>query len=295
MSNETSRSHAQVGDIAMLVSAQNKRFLVRLTPDHKLETHRGILPHNDLIGQSWGSRVRSHLGSPFVLIQPTLADLLLETRRNTQIMYPKDIGFILVTMGIGPGQLVVEAGSGSGSLTTALAHTVGPQGRVISYDIRPEMQRLAFKNLSLAGLADRVTFKEKDILAGFDESGENAADALFLDVPFPHEYMAQAHAALKPGGSFGAILPTTNQVSTLLVALKRAGFAFIEVCETMLRYYKIVPERLRPTDRMVAHTGYLIFARSVLPEAEEVLNEDSAKTKARAPSEQVELIEDEHS
>lgn len=293
MSPTTSRTHAQAGDIAMLVSAQNKRFLVRLTPDHKLETHRGILPHNDLIGQSWGSRVRSHLDSPFVLIQPTLADLLMETRRNTQIMYPKDIGFILVTMGIGPGQLVIEAGSGSGSFTTALAHAVGPQGRVVSYDIRPEMQRLALKNVSLAGLAERVTFKEKDILAGFDEAGEGAADALFLDVPFPHEYAAQAHAALKPGGSFGSILPTTNQVSTLLVALKRAGFAFIDVCETMLRYYKTVPERLRPTDRMVAHTGYLIFARSVLPEAGELLNQETSRRRGKAmQSEDVEPAED---
>ena len=259
--NTTLRSHklAQSGDIALLISAQNKRFLVNLTPDTKLETHRGVLHHNDLINLPWGSRVLSHLGSPFLLLQPSLADILMETRRNTQIMYPKDIGFILVTMGIGPGMNVLEAGTGSGSLTTALAFSTGPSGTVVSYDARPEMQRLAQKNLERVGLSARVSFKLRDIIDGFDEVD---MDALFLDVPNPQDYLPQVRAALKPGGFFGSILPTTNQVSLLLVALKREGFGFIDVCEIILRYYKPVPERLRPTDRMVAHTGYLIFARA---------------------------------
>jgi len=248
------------GDIALLISAQNKRFLVNLTHGGKLETHRGILQHDDLIGIPWGSRVLSHLGSPFLLLQPSLADILLETRRNTQIMYPKDIGFILITMGIGPGSRVLEAGTGSGSLTTALAFAVGSTGAITSYDSRSEMQRLAQKNLERVGLSDRVTFKHRDILQGFDETD---MDALFLDLPTPHDYLTQARAALKPGGYFGSILPTTNQVTMLLVALKRERFGFIDVCEIILRYYKPVPERLRPTDRMVAHTGYLIFARSI--------------------------------
>jgi len=250
----------QTGDIALLISAQNKRFLVNLTPNGKLETHRGILHHANLIGLPWGSRVLSHLGSPFLILQPSLADILLETRRNTQIMYPKDIGFILITMGIGPGSRVLEAGTGSGSLTTALAFASGPTGEIISYDSRPEMQRLAQKNLERVGLSSRVVFKSRDIADGFDETG---MDALFLDVPTPHDYLPQVRAALKPGGYFGSILPTTNQVSLLLVALKRERFGFIDVCELFLRYYKPVPERLRPTDRMVAHTGYLIFARSI--------------------------------
>jgi len=165
-------------------------------------------------------------------------------------------------MGIGPGSFVIEAGTGSGALTTALAWAVGPHGRVISYEIRPEMQELARKNLERVGLLDRVTLKLKDIADGFDESG---ADALFLDLPNPYDYLPQARTALKPGGFIGSILPTTNQVSLLLTALYQNHFAFTEVCEILLRHYKAVPQRLRPTDRMVAHTGYLIFARSVLP------------------------------
>jgi tRNA (adenine57-N1/adenine58-N1)-methyltransferase len=266
--NNPLQSHkcAQPGDIAILISAQNKRFLINLSPELRLETHRGILYHNDLIGMPWGTRVLSHLGSPFLLLQPSLADILLETRRNTQIMYPKDIGFILITMGIGPGVRVLEAGTGSGSLTTALAFVVGSTGQVFSYETRPEMQRLAQKNLERVGLASQVTFKMRDIVEGFDETD---VDALFLDVPNPQDYLAQVRSALKQGGYFGSILPTTNQVSLLLVALKREGFGFIDVCEILLRYYKPVPDRLRPTDRMVAHTGYLIFARSI---AEDIIS-----------------------
>ena len=261
MMETENNAFAQVGDIAQLISAQNKRFIFRLVVDGKFETHRGYLSHNDLIGKSWGSRVFTHMGSPFVLLQPSMADILIETRRNTQIMYPKDIGFILLAMDVSPGKHILEAGTGSGSFTTALASAVGPSGRVTSYESRPEFQHLAHKNLDRLGLADRVDFKLRDIAEGFDERN---IDAVFLDLPNPQDYIPQAKEALKPGGYLGNILPTTNQVSTLLVALRRSNFAFIEVCEILLRYYKAVADRLRPTDRMVAHTGYLIFSRSVI-------------------------------
>jgi tRNA (adenine57-N1/adenine58-N1)-methyltransferase len=266
MQPNSGRTHAQSGDLAQLVSPSNKIFFIRLTPGEEFHTHRGFIHHDDLIGLPWGSQVPTHKGSLYYLLQPTLSDLLLATRRNTQIMYPKDIGFVLVTMGIGPGTQALEAGTGSGALTTALAWAVGPEGRITSYEVRPEMQRLAMKNLQRLGLADRVTLKLRDINEGFEESD---VDALFLDVPNPYDYIHHVQRALKPGGYFGSILPTTNQVSRLLTALQRFEFGFIEVCEIMLRYYKAVPERLRPTDRMVAHTGYLIFARSLIPIAEQ--------------------------
>ena len=253
--------NAHAGDLVQLVSPTNKTFIFRLEPGSQLQTHRGILYHDDLIDKPWGSQVLTHLGSIYFLLQPGLGDILLDTRRNTQIMYPKDIGFVLVTMGIGPGNLVVEAGSGSGALTTALAWAVGPQGHVFSYDMRDEMQKLARKNLERVGLLDRVTLKLRNIEAGFDETG---VDALFLDMQNSYDYIPQVRQALKPGGHFGAILPTVNQVSRLLTVLNRNDFAFVDACEIILRYFKPVPDRLRPTDRMVAHTGYLIFARPVI-------------------------------
>jgi len=254
--------NVQFGDLAQLVSPSNKTYTILLLPGGQLQTHRGVINHDDLIGKPWGSQVFSHLGSSFYLMPPALGNLLQESRRNTQIMYPKDIGFILVTMGIGPGAHVVEAGTGSGVLTTALAWAVGPDGHVTSYEVRQDMQNLARKNLEKLGLQDRVTLKLKDITLGLDES---SVEALFLDVPNPYDLLEQVYAAMMPGGFFGCILPTTNQVSRMITALHRNNFAFVDICEIMLRFYKANPNRLRPTDRMVAHTGYLVFARPFLP------------------------------
>ena len=255
-------STARDGDLAQLVGLRHKHFILNLQAGAKFETHRGILQHDDLIGKPWGTQVFSHLGSPFYLLQPSLGDLLTNLPRTTQIMYPKDIGFILVTMGVGPGQTVMEAGTGSGSMTTALAYAVGSEGRVFSYEIRPDMQNLAKKNLNRFGLASRVDFKLRDIGEGFDETD---ADSFFLDVPNPYDYIAQVRAALKPGGFLCCLIPTFNQVEKTLLALRQTNFAFLEVCEILLRYYKPEPTRLRPTDRMVAHTGFLLFGRKIEP------------------------------
>ncbi len=252
---------AQPGDLVMLVGKDHRHFLFRLDPEAELQTHRGVIRHQQLIGAAWGSYVESHLGHPFYLIEPSLHDILLNIRRTSQIIFPKDIGYILLHLSVGPGRTVVEAGTGSGALTTALAWAVGPQGKVISYDRRADMQELALKNLRRVGLEDRVELKLRDIAHGFDETG---VDALFLDLPDPQAYLPQARRALRSGGCFGCILPTTNQVAAVLEALDANGFAFQEVCEILLRFYKVIPQRLRPTDRMVAHTGYLVFARPVL-------------------------------
>lgn len=258
----TQSTHAQAGDLVQLVGLRHKSFIFPLQPGGDFHTHRGILQHDDLIGLPWGSQVFSHLGAPFFLLQPALGDLLLDLKRNTQILYPKDIGFILITMGIGPGQRVIEAGTGSGSMTIALAYAVGPDGRVVSYEQREEMQNLARKNITRTGLASRVDFKLRDIQEGLDETD---ADAFFLDVPNPYDYISQVRAALKPGGFFCGIVPTVNQTEILLRELRRNRFAFLEMCEVLLRYYKPEPDRLRPTDRMVAHTGFLIFGRRIEP------------------------------
>ncbi|MBI5841834.1 MAG: tRNA (adenine-N1)-methyltransferase [Chloroflexi bacterium] len=259
-------SIARAGDLAQLVGLRHKHFILTLQEGADLQTHRGVLKHDDLIGKPWGSQVFSHMGAPFFLLEPSLGDLLINLPRTTQILYPKDIGFILITMGIKPGQHVMEAGTGSGSMTIALASTVGAEGRVTSYEQRVDMQNLARKNVERVGLASRVTFKLRDIQEGFDEAD---ADAFFLDVPNPYDYIAQVRAAIKPGGFFCTLIPTFNQVEKTLVALRKHKFAFIEVCEILLRYYKPEPSRIRPTDRMVAHTGFLIFARRIEPGADE--------------------------
>jgi tRNA (adenine57-N1/adenine58-N1)-methyltransferase len=255
-------STAREGDLVQLVGLTHKHFIFHLKSGGDFQSHRGVLKHDDLIGKPYGSQVFSHMNAPFFLLQPSIADILNDLPRATQILYPKDIGYILVMMGIAPGQRVMEAGTGSGSMTIALATAVGADGRVISYEQKPDTQNLARKNLERVGLASRVDFKLRDIQEGFDETD---ADAFFLDVQFPYEYIEQVRAALKPGGFFGTLIPTFNQVEKTLIALKKHKFAFVEVCEIMLRHYKSDPARIRPVDRMVAHTGYLIFARRIEP------------------------------
>jgi tRNA (adenine57-N1/adenine58-N1)-methyltransferase catalytic subunit len=255
-------STAQDGDLAQLVGLTHKHFIITLKEGGDFQSHRGVIKHEELIGKPWGSQVFSHTGAPFYLLQPSLADLLNELPRTTQILYPKDIGYILIQMGVSEGQTVMEAGTGSGSMTIALASAVGPQGKVISYEQKQDTQNLARKNLERINLASRVDFKLRDIQEGFDETD---ADAFFLDVQNPYDYIPQVRATLKTGGFFGTLLPTFNQVEKILYALKKNNFAFVEVCELMLRYYKTNPARLRPTDRMVAHTGFLVFGRKIEP------------------------------
>lgn len=250
------------GDLTQLVGLTHKHFIFILQSGGEFQSHRGVIKHDDLIGKPWGSQVFSHTGAPFFLLQPSMADILNELPRNTQILYPKDIGYILIQMGISEGQTVLEAGTGSGSMTIALAANIGPSGRVVSYENKQDTQNLARKNLERVGLASRVDFKLRDIQEGFDEAD---ADAFFLDVQNPYDYISQVRAALKPGGFFGSLMPTYNQVEKVLFALKQNNFAFVEVCELLLRYYKTNPARLRPTDRMVAHTGFLVFARKIEP------------------------------
>ena len=250
------------GDLALVIGQDGKRFILRLAADTELQTHRGVIAHNDLIGAEWGATRHSHLGLPYVLLQPSLDEILLHLKRRSQIIFPKDLGYILLRLAIRPGMRVAEAGTGSGALTVALAWMAGPQGEVHSIDRRTDMQELARANLARLGLQDRVTFHLLDIADGFPIQG---LDALFLDLPDPHNYLLQARQALHGGGVLGAILPTANQVSSLVEGLDQQGFSQIDVCEILQRFYKIIPARLRPVDRMVAHTGYLVFARALAP------------------------------
>jgi tRNA (adenine57-N1/adenine58-N1)-methyltransferase len=221
--------------------------------------------HDDLIGLEWGARTRTHLGVPLLLLRPSTDDLVRNLKRSTQIVYPKDAGYILLKMSIGPGCRVIEAGTGSGGLTLVLAQAVHPHGCVISYDSRRDRQQLARRNLQQLGLAEIVSFKERDIAEGFDERG---VDALFLDLPNPWDYLGQAHVALTGGGFLGSILPTANQVISLTAALDNADFGLVEVEELLLRPYKTASARLRPEDRMTPHTGYLVFGRKLIPAEE---------------------------
>jgi len=249
----------QPHDLALVLTEEGKRYLLELEPGRMFHCKAGRLSHDELIGRPYGSRVMTDRGGWIALLQPSTSDLILHIRRRTQIVYPKEVGYLLLWMDIRPGKRVIEAGTGSGAMTVALARYVQPTGRVYSYELREEFQELARRNLERYGLLDWVELKVRDIAQGFDERD---VDALFLDVRQPWEYLEQAQAALKGGGFFGSLVPTANQLTQLIEGLQRVGFMGIEVKELLLRPYKVNAERLRPEDRMVAHTGYLALARA---------------------------------
>jgi tRNA (adenine57-N1/adenine58-N1)-methyltransferase len=248
----------QENDVVLLLSREGKRFFPRLKAGDQLQTHWGVVKHEDVLGRPYGSRVLSHRGHVFLLLRPSFHDRLMELRRASQIVYPKEIGLVLLKLDVGSGSRVVEVGTGSGVLTAAFARAVRPDGRVFSYEVREDAMRLAASNVRGLGLEAFVEFKCRDAALGIDEE---EADACFVDVRDPRDVLEPVARSLAGGGFFGTILPTTNQVSQVLAALERAPFVDVEVVEIVLRRYKPVAERLRPEDRLTAHTGYLVFAR----------------------------------
>ena len=255
----------KAGDLVLLVSAGGKRNLLRLEPGRQFHSHLGKTRHDDLLDLPYGTTVQSHLGHAFLLLEPSLDDRITRIKRNTQIIYPKDAAMIVQRLSLRAGSRVIEAGTGSGGLAIALAWAVAPTGRVYSYEIREEHLTVARRNLTQMGLLQYVELHHASILDGFAQTG---VDALVLDVRTPWLFVEKAHAALRPGSFFAALVPTTNQVSQLLAELEKGGFADIGVEETLVRKYKPVPDRLRPDDSMVGHTGYLISARPVVDPSE---------------------------
>jgi tRNA (adenine57-N1/adenine58-N1)-methyltransferase len=249
------------GDHVLLYLSQRKTYLVKVEAGKTFHTHKGFIKFDDLIGKGYGSAVLSNLGVQFIALKPLLRDYIMKAVRRTQITYPKDVALIIMFSGIGPGSRVVEAGTGTGALTTALAHYVKPDGRVYSYEVRKEFLETAEKNIKRAGLMEYVTLKNKDITAGIDE---NDIDAIILDMATPWLVVPHAYKVLKPCGTIVSFSPTIDQVVRTVEALKENGFVDIETVECLLRGMQIERGKSRPQTLMTAHTGYITFARKAL-------------------------------
>lgn len=246
------------GELVIYATPKGKRYLKRLEEGQDWHSADGILRAEDIAAADFGSEVKTSLGVPVRVQKPALFDLIKGVKRQTQIIYPKDIAYICMRLGVGPGRSIIEAGSGSGGLTLALSWFSGATGHVHTHEAREEFHKLAKRNLAWAGVGENVTFYHQDIANGFCTSN---ADALFLDVRTPWEYLDHAVAAVRPGAMMGFLLPTVDQVGKLLLGLEKGPFAEIEVCELLLRTWKPIADRLRPSDRMIAHTGFLVFCR----------------------------------
>ena len=249
------------GDSVLVMSPDEKTYLVTVDVGRRMGTHLGELLLENAIGLEYGSVIQTTLLHPFILLEPTIEDRMMKVKRLTQIIYPKDAALILLKTGLGDGMRVIECGSGSGALTIALANAVAPSGKVYAYDRNERFMENARKNVENAGFGDYAEFKLREAQDGFDETG---VDAVVLDLPSPWDGIASASHALRGGGRIASLSPTYNQVERCVEVLTKEGFVHIETVELLMRTIRVSTGKTRPVDRMVSHTGFLTFGRKAL-------------------------------
>jgi len=251
---------AREGDVVLVVSPDRKHYLVRLKSGEMWSSHKGNILHSEILGKPLGRTIHTHSGAPYLVLEPSTHDLIHQLPRSTQIIYAKDAAQIALRLSLYPGRTIIEAGTGSGGLTLVLARAVMPTGHVYSYETRAESYDMARGNLDDLGLLPHVTLYNEDIAGGFRERD---VDAVFLDLREPQHFLDHAWTALKGSGFFGALVPTVNQAVELLSGLQAHPFGDIAMEEIFLRSWKLTPARLRPDDRMIAHSAFLVFARKI--------------------------------
>jgi len=249
------------GDMVLIYLDARRTYMIKMQAGQTFHTHKGYLKLDDLIGKEYGEPIKSSLGVTFTTLKPNLTDYMMKSGRNTQIVYPKDAALIIMFSGIGPGSRVFESGTGTGALTTALAHYVGPTGKVYTYELRPEFQKNAAKNLLRSKLIDNVEMKNGDVTMGIEEVD---LDAVILDLAVPWLVVPHAYEALKPSGILVSFSPTIDQVVRTTEALRENGFVFIETIECLMRSMQVERGKTRPNTMMTGHTGYITHARKIL-------------------------------
>jgi tRNA (adenine57-N1/adenine58-N1)-methyltransferase len=254
----------QEGSYVLLFHTQRKKWLTKVTPDKKIHTHLGVIDVGATIGMEYGSVIRTTEGKVIFLIEPTTHDFIMKSERRTQIVYPKDLGFIAARTGMMNGSKVLEIGTGSAAAATFFASIVKPEGHVHSFDVNPDFMEIARRNLEKAGMADYVTLNRHDPHEGVDVRD---ADIAIVDLGDPWTVLDQVHDALKGSGAFVAICPTMNQIEKTATELKRSGYADIESVELLIRVMEAREGMTRPSMRMIGHTTYLVFARKVQKKA----------------------------
>jgi tRNA (adenine57-N1/adenine58-N1)-methyltransferase len=261
------------GDYVLLCLDARRTYMLKVEAGKTFHTHKGYVKLDELIGKEFGVAFQSSLGIMFTALKPTLEDYIMKSSRKTQINYPKDIALIVMFSGIGPGSRLAESGTGTGALTTALAHYVKPNGKVYTYELREEFQKNAEKNLKRANLLDFVELKSGDVTAGFEERD---LDAVILDLAVPWLVVPHAYEALKPSGTIVSFSPTIDQVVRTVEALKENNFVFIETVECLMRAMQVERGKTRPHTMMTGHTGYITYARKAVKPPQETPEENPA-------------------
>ncbi len=249
------------GSYILVYRDRRRKWLVRPADTPKLHTHLGILDCTALIGLPFGTVATTTMNDTVYVLKPTLEDIVMKFARKTQVIYPKDLGMIVMRCGIHSGSRVFEAGTGSGAATAAFAYMVAPAGRVYSYDLNAEFQEVARKNLERFGLLDVVTLRGKDAKEGIEESD---LDAALVDMGDPWELVRNVKGALSPSGMMAAICPTMNQAERLTETMKGESFVNVETLEVLVRNLEARAGMTRPSQFMIGHTCYVTFGRKTV-------------------------------
>lgn len=242
-----------------------RQWLLRVDSSKQFHTHKGFIKLAELVGKGFGTEIQSSLGHTFWALKPTTFDLIMHSARRTQIMYPKDIGLIILKLALRCGGKVLEIGTGSGAMTVAAATAVGPLGHVHTYEVRKEFAELAERNLRRASVLEFVTIHLADASAGLEGS---EYDAAIIDVGDPWPIIPLIHQALSGGAGVVSFSPTVNQVEKTTETFVHGGFVNVHTLECFVREIRVDTGRTRPATIMVGHTGYMTFAQKVSPSKE---------------------------
>jgi tRNA (adenine57-N1/adenine58-N1)-methyltransferase len=246
------------GEQVLLVDATQRRYLVTLAATGEFHSHNGVLPHSALIGEEEGISVRSSGGSRLLAIRPTLSDFVLKMPRGAQVIYPKDLGPILMLADIFPGARVLESGVGSGALSMTLLRA----GAVVNgYEMREDFANRARKNVATFLGDEAASRYEVEIRDAYEGVDLTDLDRVILDLPEPWQMVAHAAKALRRGGLLVAYTPQITQAAQLRATLGDYGFGLADTLEVLNRGWHIDGLSVRPDHRMVAHTGFLTSAR----------------------------------
>ena len=238
----------------------SKKWLVKISKKESLHTHIGVIKHADAIGKEYGARLTTNKDKYVYLLKPTIYDYIMKIQHGTQIVYPKDIGYIIARAGIANGQKILEIGTGSGSLTSFVASVVKPRGHVYTFDVDDNFMKIAEKNIKKAGVSKYVTQQNLDLKTAKTLPVENI-DAALIDLGDPWTVIPIVRKMLKGSGAVFAICPTMNQLEKLTMALTENEFTDIECTEHILRTIDAREGKTRHSFQGIGHTTYLCYAR----------------------------------
>jgi len=246
------------GERVLLIDAKKRRYLVTLVEGGEFHSHAGFVPHATLIGEEEGVVVSSTRNARYTAFRPTLSDFVLKMPRGAQVIYPKDLGPMLLLADVFPGAHILESGVGSGALSMTLLRA---GATVTGYELRSDFAARARANVEAflgPEAMDRYSVEERDCYEGIDGTG---IDRMVLDLPEPWQVVVHAEKALRPGGILVAYTPSITQATQLRRTLDESGFEMPETLEVLNRSWHIDGQSVRPDHRMVAHTGFLTHAR----------------------------------